>query len=322
MTNKMIRILTINWHTSYLYLLSKTGHLFYIMGEWEESSRPIPDNCILIKKDNYSEFVDDIDLLIGHNIISDFFYYFPRCLRWQVPYIQVIHGHKNRTGFKKTKFKIYLKHLYALSVLGTFQAFNRLRVIFIAQYDALSWPVSGHVIPHGIPIEDMADYDGTVREMLVVGNRLDREHFQIDNLLALMNKIPIQVVGENPNLPESHPAHNWEELLDYYSKFRAFVNIAGEPERGYNLSMLEAMATGMPVVSVYHPNSPIRDGWSGFLVRTTEEMEARCRQLLDDHALAKQLGANARETVKQHFNIQDFVNRWNQYLYEIVNKKR
>jgi tetratricopeptide (TPR) repeat protein/glycosyltransferase involved in cell wall biosynthesis/ubiquinone/menaquinone biosynthesis C-methylase UbiE len=81
-------------------------------------------------------------------------------------------------------------------------------------------------------------------------------------------------------------------------------------EDGYNLSMLEAMATGMPVLSLANPTSPITDGEDGFISDDIQQLRRSAKLLLDDVNLAKTVGAKARTTVETKFPISFFVARW------------
>ncbi len=71
------------------------------------------------------------------------------------------------------------------------------------------------------------------------------------------------------------------------------------------LSLLEAMASGTPVVASAVGGVPeiVRDGETGFLVPPGDvsALRERVAQLLGDERLARRLGANAREHILQRF---------------------
>ena len=75
--------------------------------------------------------------------------------------------------------------------------------------------------------------------------------------------------------------------------------------------MLEAMATGMPVVSVANPTSPVVDGVNGYISDDSHYLQDRIQELLSNRDLAIELGAKGRETVAKEFPISRFVRRWN-----------
>lgn len=316
----MLKILNINQHTPYSYLLAKTGNMFYMFGEWDVSERPISENIRIVSGKDIPHILKEIDVVIGHKINSDICRFALNRIRFRLPYIQIIHGSKYTTGFSVAKSKILLKHFYALTILNILKRLDLINIVFNSHYDMNTWPINGHLIRFGISLEEMYLYKGETESVLVVGNSLNRKHFDFKSLLILKNRLSLYIVGDTPNFEDSFQANSWKQLRNYYSEFRVLLNLAGNPERGYNLSMLEAMASGMPVVSVYHPNSPIQDGWSGFLVKDVYEMEKKCRVLLEDHSLARQMGANARETVKRHFSIDKFTRRWNSFLTSVVER--
>jgi glycosyltransferase involved in cell wall biosynthesis len=160
----------------------------------------------------------------------------------------------------------------------------------------------------------MAKYQGDNPFLLVVANHLERPHFALDILRELSQTLPVRILGENPTIPGIAPARSWDDLRHAYSSCRAYLNLTREPEDGYNLATLEAMATGMPVLTVAHPTSPVRDGVNGLVGRTAAELRDAALRLLRDHSLARRLGEEARETVRAEFPIEGFVENWNQVL--------
>jgi glycosyltransferase involved in cell wall biosynthesis len=71
------------------------------------------------------------------------------------------------------------------------------------------------------------------------------------------------------------------------------------------LAVLEAMASGTPVVASRVGGVPeiVRDGETGFLVPPGDvgQLHERLRQVLDDPSLARRLGDNARQDVRERF---------------------
>ncbi len=71
------------------------------------------------------------------------------------------------------------------------------------------------------------------------------------------------------------------------------------------LKALQYMAVGVPVVATaLGANYRImKDGETGFLVKTAEEWMQRLEQLMDDPALRKRIGDAARKNVEDHYSI-------------------
>ncbi|HCR19834.1 MAG TPA: hypothetical protein DIU35_20345, partial [Candidatus Latescibacteria bacterium] len=129
----------------------------------------------------------------------------------------------------------------------------------------------------------------------------------------ILEGMPHHILGANPSLPQATKARDWEALKQAYRRNRLFLNTTVEAfEDGYNLAMLEAMATGMPVVSIANATSPIRDGENGFISADIETLRGRVESLLADKELALDLGLKGRQTVADTFPMDVFVTRWNE----------
>jgi len=74
--------------------------------------------------------------------------------------------------------------------------------------------------------------------------------------------------------------------------------------------MLEAMATGMPVVSLANPVSPLTDGENGFVSGDVLILRQRVHQLLDDRDLAASMGAEGKRTAERFFPYSHFLEKW------------
>jgi glycosyltransferase involved in cell wall biosynthesis len=73
------------------------------------------------------------------------------------------------------------------------------------------------------------------------------------------------LIGENRDLHYSRRASSWEDLKEQYRSFRIYLHTSVYPyEDGFNLALLEAMASGMPVATMKNPSSPIVDGVGGW----------------------------------------------------------
>jgi glycosyltransferase involved in cell wall biosynthesis/ubiquinone/menaquinone biosynthesis C-methylase UbiE/Flp pilus assembly protein TadD len=175
------------------------------------------------------------------------------------------------------------------------------------------------VIPPGIDPGDYGGYTGEVPSVLRVGNAMRARNlmFDVDFQERVCAGLPNRVVGEDPLIPEARPSASFEDLLDSFRTMRCLLHVTREEyEDGYNLSMLEAMACGMPVVALANRTSPLTDGVDGFVSKDGNVLRARLEQLLEDPALARELGARGRETVARTFPLELFVERWRQAIEE------
>jgi glycosyltransferase involved in cell wall biosynthesis len=319
-----MRVLTANHHSAYLYLLAHTGHAFDVVGKWDFDNRPLPANFEMLSSIGDARDLREYRVIIGHRP-TDFASLLPRAFAFRIPYVQVIHGNVRRVGEGRGSLRAWLRRASKrIGLRALFQVFalsGAVRFVFISQYDKQGWGVEGAVIDHGIPISEMYPYTGEKSELLTVGNALHREHFDRAMMASVREKLPVQIIGVNSKIEGSRPSRDWDDLRAMYQTYRSYLNFTREPERGYTLSTLEAMAVGMPVVAIRHRVTPIVDGENGFLVDTAEEMIARARLLLADVKLARRLGQSARQTVKTRYGIDRFVGQWNEVLYAAAGQR-
>jgi glycosyltransferase involved in cell wall biosynthesis len=103
-----------------------------------------------------------------------------------------------------------------------------------------------------------------------------------------------------------------DAFLEYLKKSLAFVQhsvtaLNGDQE-GTPVAIMEASAAGLPVIATLHAGIPdvIIDGTTGFLVdeHDVDGMAEKMTLLLENKALAKQLGNSGKERMKSHFSLQ------------------
>jgi trehalose synthase len=84
---------------------------------------------------------------------------------------------------------------------------------------------------------------------------------------------------------------------------RAAVVLQKSIREGFGLTVAEAMWKATPVIggNAGGIRYQIEDGVNGFLVSSVGEAAQRMVQLLRDNELRRQMGAKARETVKEKF---------------------
>jgi glycosyltransferase involved in cell wall biosynthesis len=108
-----------------------------------------------------------------------------------------------------------------------------------------------------------------------------------------------------------------EQYLKYYEYCIAFVQHSitadnGDSE-GTPVAILEASAAGLPVISTMHAGIPevIIEGKTGLLVEEhdVEGMANAMRELLEDKALAIELGNAGKERVRRKYNMGIHINK-------------
>lgn len=289
-----------------------------MLNGWVPHNRPLPANFQLADWETARRDFPRFDAVVGHDMRLDLLRFLPYCLRYRKPYIQAIHGRRARGGYSRSRLRRLVKQMYADTILRSVVSLGLIRLVFVADYDSLDWGLKSTVIDLAVPLDEVGPYEGTEPALLVVGNMLHREHYAFDYLMEISAQVPVRVVGENPQISAARPSKNWDDLRSIYRRYRAYLNLNREPEKGYNSAVLEAMGSGMPVISLRHPSTPVRDGENGFLVDSVQEAVDRGRQILSDFELASRLGKCARETIEQEFSIGKLRTSWNDLLMRSI----
>lgn len=148
-------------------------------------------------------------------------------------------------------------------------------------------------------------------KLLIVGDGpLKNKLLELRDKLGLEDSI--KFLGFQRNIPD---------LLKVFDIF-AFSSIPSIKE-GLSISVLEAMASGLPVVStgINGTAEAVIDGQTGIIVPPGEPQvmsEAICR-LLFNSAEAKCMGEKGRERVKQHFSFEKMIGEYESIYDSIVN---
>ncbi len=139
----------------------------------------------------------------------------------------------------------------------------------------------------------------------------------------LLGDIPSSLLGLNEPEDGGRLTTSWDDLRACFRSHRVYLNTTVDLfEDGYNLAMLEAMATGMPVATTPNRTSPIVDGDNGFVSGDLSCLRDRIVMLLGNIDAARTMGARARQTVAERFPIDLFVQSWNRVLERASGNRR
>lgn len=127
------------------------------------------------------------------------------------------------------------------------------------------------------------------------------------------------LLGVNPDIENSFVPESFDALKSYFAHHRFYLNTTVDGfEDGYNLAMLEAMATGMPIISTANRTSPVTDGVEGFISDDHGYLRNRMRELMADQDLARRMGARAKIKVMKMFGMDKFKTAWNEVFGAVV----
>ena len=309
-----LKILSYNWHEPYLCLLSKIGHTFLIVEpkvsdnkyrRWDKNMRPVPNNVILVSEKEAISQLDEgaIDLLIAHNVKD-----LVNVYEYSIPKILVFHN-KLTTEIKLGRNKVnrddYLIQINPL--------LKDVKKVFISESKRRDWGLEGDVILPGIDVTDYDGYSGDNSSILRVGNLIKERDIMMGFTTSesILKDLPSHTLGMNPTIIESRLSSGFDDLLAHYRSFRAYLHTTSNNyEDGYNLALLEAMAVGMPVLSIANNTSPIKNGINGYISDDIQYLRSCALKLLDNQKLAYSLGQKARETVRDKFSQIKFLQLW------------
>ena len=320
------RVVTFCAHQPYLYLfkgmnwrldLIQLKEQKRFLQNWRESVRPLPQGWRLVDLDQAKRDLaaGRYDLAIAHNI-NDYIDFLP----FNLPRVLVMHTSlHSRFAEEQTDVapEEYRAQFYSL-ITKTKGA-----LVFVSEHKRRDWDLPGVVIPLVVSLEHYRGYTGEKPAILRVSNHLVERGEILDYPAhqRLSDGLPLTLIGENPSLADADVAESWDALRAAYRQHRLYLHTAKPGlEDGYNTAMLEAMATGMPVVSTAHPTSPIRDGVNGFVSDDLDELRRNVERLLGDRELAAKLGANARKTVAAKFASDRFHKAWRKVLKHLTKK--
>jgi glycosyltransferase involved in cell wall biosynthesis len=132
-----------------------------------------------------------------------------------------------------------------------------------------------------------------VPDLVLVGEPLSTQGFQLLSSLGIADKV--RCVG---------PTHG-NELADLYRSASLFV--LPSDEEGLGIVILEAMASGLPVVSTASggPSAAVTDGETGFLTPVGDQsaLQSAMERLIFDPELSERFGAAGRRAAEERFSI-------------------
>ncbi len=317
----------IDWHESFIFGLAKTGHQFYVVepkvlgmtridgkDSWQTNYRPIPSNVHLISElAELREVVhaQKTDLALAIAFLDMAFFKHLPIPKMYFP-ITVFLGEFSTLGNlypeKQTEIYEYIRGLLP----NYFLAFTTREVMEKELGDS---KLPAHVFDtyNAIPLEDYGPYVGDIPKVLRVGNFLkEREEFNYSLFSEVTKDMPHTILGNNPHLPNARIADDWDDLRQALCRHRVFF-ATNSPRYDFvvTTAQLEAMASGMPVVTTPYPSCVIKDGENGFVSSDPQVLRERLLTLLDDQELAVKLGKRARQTISEMFNFEKYKSEWN-----------
>lgn len=115
------------------------------------------------------------------------------------------------------------------------------------------------------------------------------------------------------HLDEGQEKVSYEGIQQLLRESRVYLH---DGEQEYTITLIEALMTGMPIVSFRIPGIEryVVDGVNGFVCDGAAQVRERCRMLLADDALAAKMGAASRALAVQEYAEETWRARWVELL--------
>lgn len=155
-------------------------------------------------------------------------------------------------------------------------------------------------------------------ELRIVGDGPDRS--QIEGLIRQWQLTNVSLLGALEHTLTRH------EFAQAHIYIQPSVTAASGDQEGIPVSLMEAMAGGLPVVSTFHSGIPelVIDGQTGLLTaeRDAEGLAAAIVRLTRDRAGAEQIAQAARARVEQEFDRARQATRFDAYFRALATDER
>lgn len=311
---KSFNILTTPTHEGYQSLLDLTGHNFHMISgqgikTWDYHTRQLPKNHYYHKYDwKNMPAISQMDMVLCQNRMQTYGICRNISDSTGIPLILLDHTEPPPNITEKQMVKLLSMDAH--------------KKIFITEHNKNSWRNEGDgiVINHAIDtsVFDHKEDDHYKNQGVSVVNRFpDRDVFCGWNIWKEITEDPdinVDLYGDNPGISQSINDSN--QLSQTLSSYLYYLNTSlWSP---VPMSMLEAMACGLPVVSTAKQEIPniIKNGYNGFISNNTRELRDHCLYLQNNPNEAREMGINARKTILENFNIDRFVSQWNEVFTE------
>lgn len=196
-------------------------------------------------------------------------------------------------------------------------------IIHVTYFNKLMWnngdnPVE--MIEHGVIVDSETNYSGILNKGVVIVNNLDKRGRRMgwDIFEKVRREVPLDLVGIGSENIGGLGEIDHLLLPNFLTKYRFFFYPARYTS--LSLSMLEAMAVGLPIVALEttETSNVIENYVSGFTGNNVEKLIAQMKVLLHNFSIAKEMGRNARKVILNRFNLKRFANDWERIFWNQV----
>ena len=268
---------------------------------WDENMRPVPRNARLMRLEDALRNPHPYQCIVAHNLTD-----LLDAKTLEGPRLLVVH--ETLDGALQEQGSTVSAEEFREAV-AKFVRMTGTHVMAVSKLKGRSWGFEDDVVTSCVEPAEYLPWKGDLARGLRVANHIQRRPSILlwDFHKKVFDGLPVTLVGRNEDMPGVNPSRNWEALKETFSHHRFYIHTADPSlEDGYNMSTLEAMAAGLPVLGNRHPTSPVEHGVSGYLSDDPAELRGYASRLLADRELAARMGQAARETTAKRFSAARF----------------
>jgi len=319
---KPLDILTFSTHESWQSFIAMTGHNFYHVPSperkmWMVDYRPIPPNVRMIhgEPDNDQQF----DLVLSQTSFQQFMVADNVSRIYGVPHVNVEHTLPLQAWSDDQLNQIVTSKKNS----------DCKKFVFITEFNRNKWGFNedeAEVIFHGIDTNIFKGWTGKDERIICVANmyheRGDLLGWETFENVVIKNRMKCMLVGDNQGM--SRRATCLRDLVTKLQESRVFFNTSlWSP---IPISVLEAMAVGLPVITTENCDLPrvIQNGFNGFISNDEAFLKEKLEWCLheDNFKEVRKMGQNARSTILKHFGLWRFIDSWNNVFEETVGLRK
>lgn len=307
--NRKIRVLTFPTHEGYQSTLGLVPnvewHMYMFNGgkKWDYHTRNLPLNHYIYEQTAVRGDVQ-FDCVLSQEPLSQ--YPIARNLKesFGIPLISLFHTEVYPNMTPKRVAHIRQSQISDIN-------------IFITKHNQSSWgydDTNSIVIPHGIDTNIFNGWSGGQKVGISCVNHFKQRDvfcgFSIWEEVA--KSVQMALVGENPGVSQS--INDPTKLAQIYGQYAFFLNTSVLSP--CPLSLLEAAACGMPIISTANQEVPkiFTHGESALLSNDPKTLIKYCNEVMNNQELAQKLGNNARKLILDNFNVDQFTKNWRNVL--------
>jgi hypothetical protein len=310
-----LKILTWHTHGSYLYYLTQVPHQFHVLSR---PGRPpgYGGRCGHIP---WGDNVIDMPVDEARHQQFD-------CILFQDDDQYLEDQHEFLTPAQRRLPRIYLEHdtprTHPTDMRHPVDDPDML-LVHVTHFNALMWDngrMPTRVVEHGVMVPPDVHYSGETARGLVIVNHLARRGRRLgaDVFAHARRRVPLDLVGMGADELGGVGEVLHAQLPAFAARYRFLFNPIRYTSLG--LAVIEAMMVGLPVVALATTEvaTVIENGRSGYIDTDVDALVERMQQLLDDPALARELGAGARRRAQERFGIGRFIDDWMRVFAEVT----